>query len=414
MKNILSILLLLVVISCNKNVSPVANTSENTTNSEPMTEGESIQQSLIESNNQFTLELFNNVSSANENIIISPFSVSSALAMTYAGAKNNTQSQMSYVLHFNHNQEVLHADFSQLLSNIKALNSDENEVNIANSLWVQNKLKLKESYLKTVKTNYASDVQSVDFILESEKTRGTINKWVESKTNQKIKDLIPVGGITKSTMLVLTNAIYFLGTWENKFDVKNTIESIFYLNEESKVNAPFMRQTTKFKYFEDEFVQVIDLPYAKNKLSMMIVMPKEKFGLMKITKAMLNDNYTHILAGLQLQKVAVSLPKFKISSNFDLGAKLSEMGMPDAFTSAADFSGITGSKDLNISKIMHKAFIEVNEKGTEAAGATTVVMEKTSYVKTPVFTADSPFLYLIKDNISGSILFIGKIVNPVQ
>ena len=414
MKNILSILLLLVVISCNKNVSPVANTSENTTNSEPMTEGESIQQSLIEGNNQFTLELFSNLSSANENIIISPFSVSSALAMTYAGAKNNTQSQMSYVLHFNHNQEVLHTDFSQLLSNIKALNSDGNEVNIANSLWVQNKFKLQESYLKTIKTNYASDVQSVDFVLESEKTRGTINKWVESKTNQKIKDLIPVGGITKSTMLVLTNAIYFLGTWENKFDVKNTTESLFYLNEEAKVNAPFMRQTAKFKYFEDEFIQVIDLPYAKNKLSMIVVMPKEKFGLMKITKAMLNDNYTHILAGLQMQKVAISLPKFKASSSFDLGAKLSEMGMPDAFTSAADFSGITGSKDLNISKIMHKAFIEVNEKGTEAAGATTVVMEKTSYVKTPVFTADSPFLYLIKDNISGSILFIGKIVNPVQ
>jgi serpin B len=254
----------------------------------------------------------------------------------------------------------------------------------------------------------------VDFIGAAEASRKTINAWVERQTKEKIKNLIPKGVLDSMTRLVLTNAIYFKGNWARQFKEDQTKDAPFILADGRKIETAMMNQTAEFGYMEVETLQGLELPYVDKELSMIILLPKALDGLGGLEEALNQENLSQWLARLYRRKVVVSVPKFKATSQFSLASVLTSMGMKDAFTSDADFSGINGRKDLFISAVIHKAYVDVNEEGTEAAAATGVTMKLTSIgpSRTPVFRADHPFLFLIRDNYSGSILFIGRVINP--
>ncbi|MEK7993058.1 MAG: serpin family protein, partial [Planctomycetota bacterium] len=287
-------------------------------------------------------------------------------------------------------------------------------LNVANALWGQKGYGFLKEFLELVRTNYDGQLNEVDFIGAAEAARKTINAWVEKQTKGKIKDLIPAGVLDSMTRLVLTNAIYFKGNWARQFKKDQTQDAPFVLADGRKIETPMMNQTAQFGYAETETLQGLELPYVDRELSMIILLPKEPDGLSKLEEALTAENLSQWLARLNSREVVVSVPKFKVTTQFSLASVLQSMGMTDAFSDSADFSGMDGKKDLFISAVIHKAYVDVNEEGTEAAAATGVTMKLTSFgpSETPVFLADHPFLFLIRDNKSGGILFIGRVMNP--
>ena len=371
--------------------------------------------SIVEKNNMFTFDLYQKLKNNSGNIFFSPYSISTALAMTYGGAVGKTKIQMAKTLHFNLNEKVFHKEFSALQQSLNESNKSASvSFNTANSLWLQNDYKFLKSYLDLIKENYDSELNCLDF-RKTEKARKTINSWVEKKTKTKIKNLIKEGMIGRMTKLVLTNAIYFRGIWEKAFDKKATKSLPFYLNEEKSKNVATMYQKGKFRYSQDPKMnlQAIELPYDGQRLSMLILLPEEKEGISQLEKEIDANFITEISQKFQTTKLKLFLPKFKMINEFSLEKILSSMGMPNPFSNQADFSGMTGIKDLSIDKVIHKAFIDVYEEGTEAAAATAVTMRK-MYIpqNIPVFRADHPFIFIIKDDITESILFMGRISNP--
>ncbi|MCK4339529.1 MAG: serpin family protein, partial [Candidatus Cloacimonetes bacterium] len=258
-------------------------------------------------------------------------------------------------------------------------------------------------------------VKLVDFIVACEDARNQINEWVEQKTKDKIKELIKPGILDPLTRLVLVNAIYFKGKWEKEFEKKLTKDTPFWLTPEDSIHCPMMQQKGSFNYCENDSLQILELPYLGDDLSMIVLLPREVDGLKKLENCLTIDNLNKWM-NVSYQEIKVYLPKFKITSGFSLGKTLYDMGMTDAFIPyKADFSGMNGSKELFISKVIHKAFVDVNEEGTEAAAATAVVMLKAVAPKQPiVFRADHPFVFLIRDNHSGSVLFLGRMVDPTK
>jgi serpin B len=254
----------------------------------------------------------------------------------------------------------------------------------------------------------------VNFVKAAEQARQTINQWVERQTNGKIKDLISRGLLDSMTRLVLTNAIYFKGNWASQFKEDRTREGPFDLLDGSKVQVPMMNQTEQFGYAETDTLQVLELPYVGEELSMVILLPKRTDGIGELERELAGESLSKWLGAVRRQEVIVSMPKFKLTSKFSLGQVLRSMGMTAAFSEQADFSGMTGGRDLFISAVVHQAYVDVNEEGTEAAAATGVTMRVTSVgpVRTPVFRADHPFIFLIRDTTSDSILFLGRVMNP--
>ncbi|MHC4556230.1 MAG: serpin family protein [Planctomycetota bacterium] len=394
----------------------------------PATE-EANKQIIVEGNNEFALELYANLRSREGNLFFSPYSISTALAMACAGARGQTESQMAGVLHFpmvvNPDTELTSMqlpDRQQFASAFGKIIKDLNdrgkkgayELNVANALWGQKAYGFLEEFLELIKTSYGGRLNEVDFIRATETTRKTINTWVEKKTNNKIKNLIPKGVLDSMTRLVLTNAIYFKGNWARQFKEDRTKDAPFALADGRKVDVAMMNQTAEFDYLETESFQAIELPYVDNELSMIILLPKEFDGVYELEKTFTLENLSQWLGKLHRHEVVVSVPKFKLTSQFSLASVLKSMGMRDAFSTDADFSGMSGKKELFISAVIHKAYVDVNEQGTEAAAATAVTMRLTSVgpVQTPVFRADHPFLFLIRDNQSNSILFIGRLMHP--
>jgi len=379
-------------------------------------------------NNEFALELYAKLRQREGNLFFSPYSISTALAMTYAGARGQTDTQMAKVLHFPTvpSETVLvkntfartrfHSAFGTIVKDLNTRGEKGGyELTVANALWGQKGYGFLEEFLQLVKANYDGQLNEVDFMRAAESARKTINAWVEKKTNNKIKDLIGRGALDKMTRLVLTNAIYFKGNWERQFKKDRTKDAPFTLLSGEKVDVPMMNQKAEFKYMETEDFQALELPYVDNELSTIILLPKEFDGLPEFEKELTTENLSRWLGKLRKREVIVSVPKFKMTSQFGLASVLKSMGMTDAFSpGSADFSGMNGKRDLFISAVIHKAYVDVNEEGTEAAAATAVTMKVTSIGPTriPVFRADHPFLFLIRDNLSGSILFIGRVVNP--
>ncbi len=372
----------------------------------------------VEGNSKFAFELYKKLKEEkqNENLFFSPFSISSALAMTYAGSKEETQLEISKTLSFSLDQNKIHSDFNSLLEKL-TYSKDSTQLCIANSLWAQKDYLFLEDYFNLLKTKYNAGLENVDFIdtAEREKTRIKINEWVESKTNDKIKEILKRDiMLNENSRLVLVNAIYFLGKWNTPFNKEQTQKNIFYSTLNTKIESFFMNKTLSLKYFEDETLQTIEIPYKENKFSMIIILPKSNSAIENIEKTISYDKYLQILNTMNNEMVELSIPKFKTTCELILKNTLKNLGMTISFSDFADFSGITGRKDLKIGDVIHKAFIDVNEEGTEAAAATVVTFDYKSAHITPVkiFKADHPFMFIIKETETGSILFMGKVINP--
>jgi serpin B len=362
-------------------------------------------------NTRFALDLYGRLRAEKGNLFLSPYSLSTALAMTYAGARTETADQMAKTLHFTLGQDKLHPALAQLSNRLQPGKRSSYRLSVANALWGQKDYGFLPGFLALNQSAYGAGLREVDFIMAREAARQTINAWVEELTEKKIKDLIQPGILTVDTRLVLTNAIYFNAAWERPFDKKQTHPAPFAVTPEQKVNVPTMNQDARFRHFRNEELQALELPYKGKDLSMVVLLPSKVDGLPELEKRLTADNLTKWLAGLREGRVHVSLPKFECTSAFRLDLVLSEMGMPLAFQpKQADFSGMNGNKRLFIHAVVHKAFVTVNEVGTEAAGATAVVINDES--EPPSFRADHPFLFLIRDNRSGSVLFLGRVADP--
>ncbi len=375
---------------------------------------DSCSETIVKGNTAFALDLYSELKKSEDNLFFSPYSISTALAMTYAGARGKTEKQMAQVLHFTQNQKLLHPEFASMEAKLKTIQKKGDvQLSIANALWPHKDYIFLKEFLELIKKNYDVVITPVDYKNASEAARITINNWVEQKTNKKIKNLIRKGLLTPSIRLVLTNAIYFKGNWENQFDKNLTRLAPFYLLSGDSIKVPMMSQKKTFGYAAYEDFQILELPYAGKELSMLVLLPKKAIGLKKLEQKLTVSSLKKWTKNMGNKEVKVFLPKFEMSSQFSLGNTLASMGMPDAFSGQANFSGMDGTKKLFISAVIHKAFIAVDEEGTEAAAATGVAVALTAIgPPTPVFRADHPFLIIIRDNITGSILFFGRVLNP--
>ena len=371
---------------------------------------------LQQGNTRFSFDLYRALQEREGNLFFSPYSISTALAMTYAGARGETEKEMAAVLHLPPEQARLHKDFANLQEHLNDLqDKGKVQLNVANALWAQEGQSFLDSFLKLTKKYYGAGVNFVDYAGATEAARKTINDWVEEQTRKKIQELIKKGMLDPSTTLVLCNAIYFKGDWLSKFEKAATRDTEFFVTPDSAVQVPMMNQSMDAKYRKFDGFSALELPYLGKKLSMVALLPEAKDGLPALEQLLSGDQVMQWLAELDDSsplKVEISLPRFKTTCEFELSEILSKMGMPHAF-SDADFSGMTGQRDLFISKIVHKAYVDVNEEGTEAAAATAVIMDKAAFFPL-AFRADHPFIFLIRENKTGSILFLGRIVDPTK
>ena len=374
---------------------------------------------VVKGNNEFALDLYGRLRTREGNLFFSPESISTALAMTYAGARGQTAEEMAKTLHFSLEQDQLPATYAALVKNLNgAGEKGAYQLRVANALWGQKGHAFLPDFLKVVQDSYGAGLNQVDFVASPEKARQTINAWVEKETNDKIQNLLAQGVLTRETNLVLTNAIYFKGTWVTQFNKTATRDEPFLLADGGKVSVPMMNQKSPYKYFQGDAFQVLEMPYQGNDLSMAVFLPREVTGLADLEKQLTAARLADWQSRLRQQKVIVTLPRFKLTEAFQMENLLAEMGMPLAFNRGeADFSAMDGQRDMYLSAVVHKAFVDVNEEGTEAAAATGVVRRRGLAIiaeEIPVFRADHPFLFLIRDNRSGSIVFLGRVVNPMK
>jgi len=366
----------------------------------------------VQGNTEFALNLYASLRDGEGNLFLSPYSISSALAMTYAGARGQTEAEMRKVLCFSHEQQVLHRTFTAIDSRLDAVDKKRRyELMVANRLWGQKGYQFLDPFLNTTKTCYGAELATVDFIDDTEGARKTINAWIEKQTKNRIKDLLKPGVLQSLTRLVLTNAIYFKGQWESKFDKERTKDAPFMVSAQKKVTAPMMYQKDKFKYMKADSFSAIELPYNDEELSMLIFLPNEIEGLAALEEECTPRNLKAWTEQMYETEIEVFLPKFDMACEFRLKKVLEQMGIKKLF-SEADLTGMANDEELYVSAVVHKAFVEVSEEGTEAAAATAVVVAKRAMIKRNVFRADHPFLFLIRDNKTGSILFIGRLVEP--
>jgi serpin B len=374
---------------------------------------------LVDGNSQFALDLYRALFSSSSNLFCSPYSISLALAMTYAGARGETEREMADVLHFALGQEGLHTAFNGLDRALASRGQKVKEedqrfrLNIANALWGQQDSAFLAAFLDTLAENYGAGMRLVDFQTSPEDARQTINQWVEDQTEDKIKDLLPAGSINALTRLVLSNAIYFNASWMYPFEESVTKDGAFHLLDGGTVTVPMMQQSERLGYAEGAGYQAVELPYVGAELSMVILLPTEgAFG--DFAQGLDDAQLDAILADIGRMQVSLTIPKFEYESGFQLKGALQRLGMKSSFGTGADFSGMTGEPDLFISDVYHKAFVKVDEEGTEAAAATAVVMQLTAAPAMPVeVKVDRPFVFLIRDIQTGAILFLGHVVNPV-
>jgi len=371
---------------------------------------------VVVANNQFAFDCYAKLT-PNTNIFFSPYSISTAVAMTYVGARSNTKTQISNTLHFPKNQEQLDTAFHLLINQINQASKHKNiSIHTANSIWAQKDYPLRAEFTQALNKYYQTQVKKVNFKTAYKRVRKQINAWVATQTNQKIKKLVNKRVLNTLTRLVLINAIYFKANWANPFDPEDTKNAPFWIAKNKKVKVAMMNKKQFSAYMETKELQILTLPYEGfgNRLSMTILLPRKRNSLAKLEKTLTASKLDKLFKQLDWQHVQVSMPKFKINSKFNLSKTLQKLGMTDAFNSKADFSGIDGSKNLSLDSVIHQAFVEVNEKGTEAAAATAIFMTRGLAAKVPEFRADHPFIFLIRHNDSGSILFMGRVVNPIQ
>jgi serpin B len=376
---------------------------------------------LVQGNNAFALGMYQSLRGADGNLVYSPFSISLALAMTYAGARADTASQMAETLHYSLPQERLHPAFNQLDLALTGQNQTRVEdqqpmhLNIINAVWAEQTYPFLQEFLDLIALNYGVGIHLADFINSYEAVRKEINSWVSDQTKNKIRDLVPQGALTQNTRMVLVNAIYFKADWLDQFDKDSTSDAPFYLLDGSQVQVKTMSQDMFVPYTRGDDYQAIELPYAGETAAMDILLPDE--GRFSQFEASLDyAKLGEMFNGFQNSSVMLSLPKFSFTTDFDLSAQLTGLGMTDAFDpERADFTGMTSQRELFISNVLHKAFVAVDEDGTEAAAATAVIVGVTSAPLSEItLKVDRPFIFFIRDLQSGQILFMGRVVNPLQ
>jgi serpin B len=382
------------------------------------------EQAVVDANNLFALDLYaklaENPQFQGKNLFFSPFSISSALAITYEGAGGSTADEIRSVFHFPVNDTVRREGYLAMDTGLLA--SDQNyALNIANALWAEKTYPFLPGYIDIARIFYSADVNNLDFIDQPDASRQIINQWVEERTGGKIKDLLPAGSIDPMTRLVITNAIYFKGTWVLQFDAAKTTDREFRTGPNETVIVPMMQRTDEdaiYGYAETDTLQVLRMPYSHaegRELSMLVILPKGD-NLSAAEEVLNKVDLAGLRGSLTDRQVMVYFPKFTMDTQYRLPETLAAMGMPTAFTMDADLSGMDGTKNLYISDVVHKAFVDVNEEGTEAAAATGVVVNMKAVSpgeQVPVFLADHPFVFLIQDDETGNILFIGRVANPV-
>jgi serpin B len=370
---------------------------------------------IVRAMNAFAVESYRSLARNDGNLILSPFNIATALSMVLAGARGQTAEEIQSVLHLQHDG-AYDASLRSLLTNlIQAANTGSNELLTANGLWVQQGFAIEPAFEKTLAGAYLAPLTPVDFILDSEGARSRINRWTEAHTKEKIRNLFPPGSLDAQTRLVLASAIYFHGQWEKPFVVSLTQPAPFMRPSGGPSQASFMNQTSQFGYAETLDAQVLEMRYAGTGIAFDILLPKTPEGLRGLEKSLTEENLKAWLGKLARRNVQLSLPKFRAESAFSLENELSAMGMPTAFSDKADFLGISAAGGLAISKVVHKAFVDVSEQGTEAAAATGIGFRALSMrepEQTIVFRADHPFLFLIRDTRSEAVLFTGRLLDP--
>ncbi len=409
---------------------------------------------LVKSNTEFAVNAYTKMSGKEGNIFFSPLSLSVALTMVLGGAKGETADQIADTLRLNPNQKNLHAEYSLLLDqiipknserglekekiekkephamsakeaasgialNAQTVNVDSTQLFIANALWGQKGLNILSGYQDLLRTHYKSEMQTVDFAGNPQAAASAINNWAEQHTNGRIKDLVQANAFDKDSLLVLANAIYFRAGWQYEFSKSATKPMDFWLNKDKKISAPMMNQEEYLPYFADASLQGLELPYRSGKFSMVVLLPKERDGLAALEKQLSAENLERWLAALKETVVEVSAPKFELDANISLNNLLSNLGMPRAFQNIADFSQMAKyDRGIKLSAALQKTFIKLDEEGTEAAAITNINAAKASVRRIkeppPVFRADHPFIFLIRERATNSILFLGRLINPSE
>jgi serpin B len=380
--------------------------------------GDSELDRLVSGSNQFAFDLYGTIRESDGNLFLSPYSISLALAMLYAGARDETEAQMAEVMNFNLPQDRLHPAFNALEQALAGrgqsdeTNGDNFQLNVANSIWVQQDYPVVLEYLDLLARHYGAGLRTLNFRGQPEPSRQVINAWVSEQTEERIQDLLPQGSINELTRLILVNAIYFNATWAHKFSARNTQDAPFYLLDGRQVTVPMMKQDEFFSYTSGEGYQAVSLPYQGWELSMLILLPEDgQYG--EFEAGLDATQLDEILSQLERTQLILSMPRFSYESNFMLSAALSELGMPVAFDrNLANFSGMDGTGEFFIDEVLHKAFVAVDEEGTEAAAATAITVGSGAPQEPVEMTIDRPFIFLIRDNATNTILFLGRVMNP--
>jgi serpin B len=380
----------------------------------PPVEWSADMQAITDASNRFALDLYGKLRDTEKgNIFFSPYSVHTALGMTEPGARGSTREQIVNVLHLpaDEQKRLASGDLGRYYSHPRAGVS----LAVANAVWGQKGFPWRPEFLAIQRDRFGAGFHEADFVSNPDTERQRINKWVEERTKEKVKDLLQERHITPKTRMVLANAIHFKGTWITQFDPERTRDAPFHLADGPRVVVPLMNTKAKCRWAyldKQQGDKILELPYSGGEMSMVVLLPKLPDGLPEIERQLSPETLAKWLAGTQEGEVSVSMPKFRLERDYDLPEHLKALGMVDAFDlGRADFSGMADSS-LAVSAVAHKAFIEVNEQGTEAAAATAVVMDAFGFP--PAFYIDHPFLLLIRDTKHGTILFMGRVMNPKE
>ncbi|MBN1369810.1 MAG: serpin family protein [Dehalococcoidaceae bacterium] len=370
---------------------------------------------LVAGNSAFAFKLGRAIEQAGSNMIFSPWSISAALGMAYAGARGETECEMATALEFRLEPERLHPAFNSLEAQLKPPGEKQGEgfiLRTVNAIWGQKGFEFLSGFLDELAENYGAGMNLVDFINKTEESRVAINEWVSEQTGGKISELVGRGAVDAMTRLVLTNAIYFKGAWKHPFEPHRTSDGLFRLLDAEEIFVPMMSQTRLFNYSEAEGCQAVELPYKGGWTSMLLILPGQG-EFESFSRALEVEKLGSIIAGLKPRDVTLTMPRFKFEFSLSLKQALSKLGMANAFTGHADFSGMTGGRELYLQDVLHKAFVAVNEEGTEAAAATAVMVGIKMYMPLSVrMTLDRPFIFLIRHTGTGAILFAGQVVDP--
>jgi len=415
----LYVFLALSLMACSKQVSADVIKSDKPRITSPAASQSDVA-AVVAGNSAFAFQLYQQLKSKDGNLFYSPHSISIALAMAYAGASSQTEQQMADTLQYTLSQDRLHPAFnsidialSQRGQGAQGKDSKGFRLNVVNAIWGQKDYSFQPSYLDILAQNYGAGLRILDFIQKTENSRITINDWVSSQTEGRIKDLVPQGAINSLTRLVLTNAIYFNAAWLHQFNKNATVDGTFNLIDGRQLTVPMMKQSESMSYAKGADFQAVEMLYDGQEISMVVLLP-DTGKFQGVEQSLQAQQLTDVIKNLKTARVNLTMPRFEFNSQFGLKDTLAAMGMPAAFTDAADFSGMTGKRDLHISDVLHKAFVSVDETGTEAAAATAVIVGVTSIPAEPPInvTIDRPFIFIIRDIPTGEILFVGRVLNP--